>query len=94
MNAVDTRPPFRPFVLYRWHDGTGVSGTGPVAFGIAWPDGRAVTRWSGATTGVQQISVWDSVEEIRRIHGHGGRTELRWLDQPATPAEALNGDTS
>ncbi|GIG67174.1 hypothetical protein [Phytomonospora endophytica] len=70
----------RRFFLHRWADASGVSGTGRIAYGVAWSDGRAITRWIGSTTGVQQICVWDSVDEILRIHGHGGQTEIHWLD--------------
>lgn len=74
----------RRFYLHRWADASGVSGTGRIAYGVAWPDGRAITRWIGSVTGVSQICVWDSVDEILAIHGHGGATELHWLD--AEPA--------
>lgn len=35
----------RTFVLYRDTDVTGISGTGPVADGVVYPDGVTVMRW-------------------------------------------------
>lgn len=79
----------RRFFLHRWADASGVSGTGRVAYGVAWPDGRAITRWIGSGTGVSQICVWDSIDEILRIHGHGGATELHWLDETPSLVEDI-----
>lgn len=70
----------RLFVLNRRADVTGRSGTGVVALGVMFTDGKAVTRWRGTTTGVHQISVWDSLDEVIEIHGHDGSTEIVWLD--------------
>lgn len=76
--APDELP--RQFVLYRHTDVSGVSGTGVVAWGTAYADGKAVTRWRGTTTGIGQITVWDHIEDILGVHGHDGATELIWLD--------------
>lgn len=70
----------RQFVLYRHADISGVSGVGVVCWGTAYADGKAVTRWRGMDSGISQISVWDHWEEVIRIHGHDGATELIWLD--------------
>jgi len=71
----------RLFVLHRHADVTGRSGIGVVAVGVMFADGKAVTRWRGVTTGVHQISVWESLDEVEAIHGHDGNTEIVWLDQ-------------
>src|SRR5262249_29579796 len=35
------------FRLNRMTDTSGISGTGIVAYGVLWPDGTAVLRWTG-----------------------------------------------
>lgn len=70
-------PGFRRFYLDRDQDVTGVSGTGVVALGIAFPNGRAVVQWQGERP---STVVWDSVEDAEAIHGHGGATRIVWVD--------------
>ncbi|GIG61826.1 hypothetical protein Lfu02_61980 [Longispora fulva] len=82
----DPHPP-RRFALRRWQDDTGVSGLGIVAYGVAWPDDKVVMRWLGTTTGVAQVCVFDSLDDLMRIHGHGGRSEIVWVD-PYTVASS------
>lgn len=67
----------RRFALLRDHDVSGVSGTGVVAFGVQFPDGRCSTRWNSARA---QTCSWDDVNDVEIIHGHGGDTRLVWLD--------------
>lgn len=68
----------RRFVLIRDEDETGISGVGLVAFGVMFPDGTAVTRWNSE---VAQTCVWQHMDEVEAIHGHGGRTRIEWVDQ-------------
>lgn len=71
---------FRRFVLERTEDPTGVSGIGTVAEGVQFNDGRITLRWC---VGEHRSTVnWDSTEAIEAIHGHDGRTKIRWLDAP------------
>ena len=65
----------RVFRLVRAEDVSGISGTGTVADGVVFPDGVAVLRWrtAGGST-----AVYDSVEDVERIHGHDGKTILVW----------------
>lgn len=66
-----------PFVLRRAEDVTGVSGTGIVADGVIFPGGmKTVTRWRGGTTGVAQTCVWDSIQDVKAVHGHSGATQV------------------
>lgn len=65
------------FVLYRGEDETGVSGTGVVAGGVAFPNGKCVVSWFTAVT---SVAVYDSIAAVRAIHGHGGKTRIVWLD--------------
>ena len=69
--------PPRRFALVRHRDVSGVSGTGTVAYGVQFGDRTAVTRWSAA---VAQTCVWQSMDDVVAVHGHGGATEVVWLD--------------
>ena len=74
----------RRFQLHRDHDVTGISGTGLVAEGAAFSDGGAVVRW---LTGTRSTVVWDHVEDVHKIHGHGGATRIVWVDPPGEDVE-------
>jgi hypothetical protein len=67
----------RRFVLNRLEDETKISGTGIVAEGIQFSNGRCsmcwVTQWCS-------IAIYDSIEELQAIHGHNGKTLIQWLD--------------
>lgn len=69
----------RRFRLRRDVDETGVSGVGVVAEGVEFTDGRVALRWLTDTT---STGVYDSVGDVCSIHGHGGRTEVVWVDTP------------
>jgi hypothetical protein len=64
-----------PFYLYRKRDVSGVSGTGVVAVGVVLPSGKAVLEWCSRWP---TVTLFHSVDQILRIHGHGGATEVRW----------------
>lgn len=71
----------KTFELRRHEDVTGVSGTGKVAEGVVFSDGKAVTRWltrDGSTVTWDTSSEEEAREVLERIHGHGGKTEVRW----------------
>lgn len=79
--APDPNPATRRFVLRRYVDVSGVSGTGDVADGVLWPDGSASIRWRGRHPSLVQ---WDhGLDSIEEVHGHQGATELVWLDPEA-----------
>ena len=68
----------RRFRLNRLNDVSGVSGTGIVAEGVVFSDGRAAVRW---IVGEHKCtSVWDSLYDIEQVHGHGGDTVIEWID--------------
>ena len=77
--------PPRRFVLVRHEDETGVSteqGAGPgevVAWGCRFPDGTTVTRW--CVSEIRQTAVFASVDDVEAIHGHGGKTEVKWMEE-------------
>lgn len=68
----------RRFRLVRAVDSTGISGIGIVAWGVQFPDGKVVTRWNGK---IAQVSVWEGIEDVYAIHGHGGDTRVVWIDE-------------
>ena len=75
------------FLLYREQDATGVSGTGVVATGVVWPDGHAALRWKADDhEAASSTSVWSSVADLMRVHGHGGLSKLLYLDEDADRA--------
>ncbi|MFJ9799874.1 hypothetical protein [Streptomyces sp. NPDC101145] len=74
----------RRFYLLRHTDITGVSGTGIVADGVQWPDGTASVRWRGPRPSTVH---WDRIDDAITIHGHGGATEIVWLDHDTTPVD-------
>ena len=76
----------RCFTLHRCEDETGVSGTGVVAWGVQWPDGSVSLRWIGATPsfinyeGVDGSAVRQAIHHVQRVHGHNGKTVVRWRE--------------
>jgi hypothetical protein len=72
----------RRFRLVRHHDVSGVSGTGPVAEGVQFTDGAVALRWYGD---YPTTTVWDGIESVVAIHGHGGATVVEWLDPEPGP---------
>lgn len=76
---VPRRPPPRLFALFRREDVTGLSGTGLVTYGVKWPNGKVTTWWLADRSGVSQLCTWESLPDMLRIHGHGGRTTVVWL---------------
>ena len=65
----------RNFWLKRIEDESGVSGVGIVAEGTQFENGKCVLAW---VTQFQSVAVYDSVEELERIHGHNGKTLVVW----------------
>lgn len=68
----------RPFVMRRYHDVSGRSGTGYPAVGIEFPDGVCVMGW---LTDINSVSVYDCLDEVQNIHGHGGSTQVRYVTE-------------
>jgi hypothetical protein len=61
------------FHLHRNQDASGVSGTGIVAQGVQFDNGLIALTWLVKPT---SVSVYGSLKDVERIHGHGGKTEL------------------
>lgn len=68
----------RPFALLRYEDVSGVSGTGVIATGAMFPStGTVALHWPEPN---HSIAVWPSIEALLAVHGHEGRTAVKWLD--------------
>lgn len=67
----------RRFNLVRNEDESGVSGTGTVAQGIEFDNGRCAMAW---LTFVSSVAIYDSATDLEKIHGHGGKTVIEWID--------------
>ena len=68
----------RLFRLVRDEDETGISGTGPVCAGVMLPSGRCALEWIvGEQPG--SIAIYNNVDAMLQVHGHGGKTRLEWL---------------
>lgn len=64
---------FHLFVLNRKQDISGVSGTGVVAQGVEFANGKVVLVW---LTGLSSVAVYDSLAIMKQIHCHDGATEV------------------
>ncbi len=69
----------RRFVLFRLVDISGVSGTGIVAEGVQFSNGRVCTCWQSHLG--CSLELHDSLADLEKIHGHNGATAVRWLDE-------------
>ena len=65
------------FVLKRNEDESGISGEGIVAEGVVFSSGKCAMHWLTDTT---SVALYDSIEDLENIHGHGGKSEIIWLD--------------
>lgn len=68
----------RTFHLHREEDETGISGTGNVAEGVEFSDGRVVIRWQTHGNDHHSTVVWDEIDSVLAIHGHNGKTRIVW----------------
>jgi hypothetical protein len=68
----------RRFQLYRHRDDTGVSGTGVVAWGTVYPNGKVSLAWCGSRP---SVNVYESLDDVTAIHGHNGQTQVIMYDE-------------
>lgn len=78
----------RTFLLVRDEDASGVSGTGVVAEGVAFSNGKLVLAW---VTGEATLGIYDSMEQLLKIHGHNGATRIEWNDGDVPAPQAAAG---
>jgi hypothetical protein len=71
----------KQFHLDRHVDVSGHSGTGKVAEGVVFGDGKVAMRWLTETaTTTATTTVFDSIADVKEIHGHGDATDIVWDD--------------
>lgn len=63
------------FTLVRIEDVSGTSGCGVVAEGVVFSNGKVAMTWFGK---FQTVTVFDSLEQVEAIHGHEGRTLIKF----------------
>ena len=61
------------FYLNRVEDESGISGTGRVAQGFIFDNGKVCVTW---LSDHPSVTVYDNIGEVHAIHGHGGKTEV------------------
>ena len=79
----------RRFELVRTEDVSGTSGTGVVAVGVEYPDGAVHMMWRNEENedldieenGMALKPAPTGAKATEEIHGHDGRTEVRWIDE-------------
>lgn len=75
----------RRFQLHRDVDETGISGTGVVAEGVEFSNGRVTFTW---LTHQEAVNNYGSMKTVEELHGHGGKTRIIYIDQnPHPPVE-------
>ncbi len=70
---------FRRFNLVRAIDVTGISGTGIVAQGVEFDTGKTVINW--CSRDIKSVTMYDSIDDVLRIHGHGQATTIEFLEE-------------
>ncbi len=68
----------RRFVLQRDVDKTGTSGTGVVAEGVCFSNGKVALHW---LSHLGAVNVYDSMDVTQALHGHEGSTQIVWVDK-------------
>jgi hypothetical protein len=69
----------RNFWFYRNEDVSGISGTGYVAEGVVFSSGKvAISFFPVAPTFVSNVINFSSMDDVEKIHGHDGKTEIHW----------------
>lgn len=63
------------FRLNRIEDEGGVSGTGIVAEGVQFSNGKCAVSWLTEHT---SVAIYDNIEDVEFIHGHNGKTKIEW----------------
>ena len=77
----------RRFKVKRDEDESGVSGTGEVAEGVEFENGKVVIQWLSHKP---SVTVFDNIKHIKDLHGHSGKTKIKWLDpDPLANAEEI-----
>lgn len=74
----NTKSEMKTFTLNRKTDVSGISGSGVVCEGCIFSNGKVALNW---LTEISSIVIHDSLENVRKIHGHNGDTEIIFTHQ-------------
>ena len=66
----------KTFYLNRIEDESGISGTGRVAQGFIFDNGKVALAWLSEHP---SVTIYDNIGEVRAIHSHDGKTELEMI---------------
>jgi hypothetical protein len=64
------------FYLNRLEDESGISGTGRVAQGFIFDNGKVALTWLSEHP---SVTIYDNIGEVRAIHSHDGKTEIEMI---------------
>lgn len=77
----------RRFLLIRIEDESGISGTGAIAEGVQFLNGKCVLNW---LTEHSSMGIYPNIKTMMAIHGHGGKTVMKLYDEKfATPDQVM-----
>ncbi len=65
----------RTFKLVRNEDLTGISGTGFIAEGIEFSNGKVALMWNRSNS----LGLFDTMQEMLNVHGHNGSTTAEFI---------------
>lgn len=65
-------------MLVRDEDETGIAGKGVVAEGVQFSNGICAMSW---LTAMHSTGIYPNVAQLEAIHGHNGRTKVRFMDE-------------
>lgn len=76
----------RLFTLVRETDVSGTSGTGVVAEGVEWSNGRVTISWLSPIPTQESL---DNIAAVDKIHGHDGRTRVVFKEPDVKYVKAI-----
>ena len=72
----------RTFKFNRKEDVSGISGIGFVAEGVQFSSGKvAISFFPVEPTYVASVIIFNSMDEVEKIHGHDDKTDIWWDDE-------------
>lgn len=78
MDALKAVSVMRRFNLVREEDVSGTSGTGVVAEGVVFSGGQVALTW---LTYLTSMAFYGSLDVLEKVHGHGGKTRVVFIDK-------------
>jgi len=62
-------------ILFKKRRRRGISGTGRVAQGFVFDNGKVAVTWLSEHP---SVTIYDNIGEIHAVHGHGGKTTVEF----------------